>query len=1056
MIGVLVLTGLLLTAEGGQPKYWEGPTSGYEILYEAKRGMRPPSMPEDRADEYGYDVLHYGIDVTIGFSPNSLIGTVSVQAAVTDDSLSQVVLDFYSNMTVDEVRVGLSAAAFTHANDLLTVELPSTVMQGDEFVLSVSYHGLPYEGMFFSTHAGEPTVYTTCQTAFSRAWWPCKDVPWDKAPATITVTVPDDKVVASNGTLDSTIVDAGQATYYWTEHYPIPPYLVAVTATNFEILEDWYTYGASDSMPLRYWVYPEHLTEAQFDFSRTPDMIGFYEQRFIPYPFLDEKYGVAIFEAGGGMEHQTVTSIGSGQIAGDLSYEWLYAHELSHMWWGDMLTCGTWKDLWLNEGFAVYCDALYTGDAHGYGAFRARMRQFRQAYFDEDANQGRFAIYDPEYLWGATVYEKGAWVLHMLRGVVGEESFWSIFPAWADSFAYGSAVTADFQELCESVCGEDLAWFFDQWIYQAGYPEYEYDYDITTDGSAWAVELHLNQVQQNAPVFTMPVHTLVISTAGDSLEATLQSQTAADTFVVPCVWQPQKVVLDPDAWILKTIRWTDTYMLGGQVADAETGTPVEGAIVELVGPFPPEAGIETSVGVHNDTTEADGVFSVLVQGGLYTGSAWHPDYVPSPDVVVDLCSDTTDVWIPLLRPEISVSPESIVVTADVAGCVTTYLDLEHGGFGPLVYSVTELPPVPTTSEPGTWSPVTLLPLDPDEWHLGHPDLPKMTAQPTDTGWIALWVDQEDHPQATTDLGEIAIQEGGSDLFFRVKTHHPWNIPAEFQIILMLDTDADQSTGSGMLDMGVDRLIAVSDFKSIQWGLFSLLLFWDPQYQGWAAQYPASWPSYQNVLAEADSFVVGFPLSNVGVSTKLDMAVWGVGLRNIVFDRDGAPDANLGHFSYSRTDLPWLSSLPRFGMLSDGQRTLEIHLNTLELTPGIYEANLCLDNNEPGRGPIMIPVKLTYGTAGPDEPTPTRWALRVMGPNPLREQIGFELSAPTAERLTMRVYDLTGRVVSTLLDGRVEPGRHAITWQCSQTPPGLYVCRLDSGPFGETLRLVVAR
>ncbi len=1053
MTGTLLLTAVLVAGGVAQTPYWERPTSGYEILYEARRGMQPPATPEDRTDEYGYDVLHYGIDVTIGFSPNHLTGTVSVQAAVTDDSLSQVVLDFYSNMTVDQVRVGLFAAAFTHTNDLLTVELPTTATQGEEFVLSVSYHGLPYEGMFFSTHAGEPTVYTTCQTDFSRAWWPCKDVPWDKAPATITVAVPGDKVVASNGTLDSTVVDGGQATYYWTEHYPIPPYLVAVTATNFEIIEDWYVYGASDSMPLRYWVYPEHLSEAGVDFSTTPDMLAFYEQRFIPYPFPDEKYGVAIFEAGGGMEHQTITSIGSGQIAGDLSYEWLYAHELAHMWWGDMLTCGTWKDLWLNEGFAVYCDALYTEHAHGYNAFRARMRQFRQAYFEEDAYYGRFPIYDPEYLWGATVYEKGGWVLHMLRGVVGEQDFWSIFPAWADSFAYGNAVTENFEEVCEAVSGEDLTWFFDQWVYQAGYPEYEYDYDVTTDGSSWVVELHLNQVQQNAPVFTMPVQTLVVSTSGDTLETTLQSQTAADTFAIPCPWQPQKVVLDPDAWILKTIEWTDTYVLGGHVAEAATGAPVAGAVVELVGPFPPEAGMEVSVGVHYDTTGADGSFSVLVPGGLYTGSAWHPDYVLSPDVAVDLHSDTTDIWMPLVRPEISVSPESIVVTTDVAGCVTTHLDLEHGGFGPLVYSVTELPPDGASSGPGTWHPVSLVPFEPDQWHLGDYPPPKMTAQPTDTGWVALWVDPEDHPEATTDLGEIAIQEGGSNLFFRVKTYHPWNIPAEFQVILLLDRDADPTTGAGMLDMGVDRLVAVSDFE---WGLFSLLLFWNPMYQGWEVQYPASWPSYQNVVAEADSFVVGFPLSNVGVSAKLDMAAWGLGVRNVVFDRDAAPDANLGHFSYSRTDHPWLSCLPRFGTFAAGQRTLEVHLNTLELTPGMYEATFCIDNNEPGRGPLMVPVKLAYGTAGPDAPRPIRWALRVAGPNPMREQTGLELSVAAPERLTMRVYDLAGRVVGTLFDGRIEPGMHTVTWQCAETPPGLYLCRLDSDSFRETLRLVVAR
>jgi hypothetical protein len=329
----------------------------------------------------------------------------------------------------------------------------------------------------------------------------------------------------------------------------------------------------------------------------------------------------------------------------------------------------------------------------------------------------------------------------------------------------------------------------------------------------------------------------------------------------------------------------------------------------------------------------------------------------------------------------------------------------------------------------------------------------MTAQPADTGWVTLWVDPEDHPEATLDLGEIAIQEGTTDLFFRMRTHHPWSIPAEFQAIFVLDTDADPSTGVGMVDMGADRLVVVSDFG---WGLFSLLLFWNPAYQGWDAQYPTSWPSYQNVVAEADSFVVGFPLANVGAGTKLDMVAWGIGVRNVVLDRDAAPNANLGHFSFSRTDQSWLNCLPSFGTFSAGRCSLEVHLDTTELAPGIYEATLCVDNNEPGKGPVLVPVRLSYGTPASDEVWPHTWALRMTGPNPFREHTRFELSVPAAEHLTLRLYDLTGRVVSTLLDGRLDRGRHTLTWQSGQTPPGLYVCRLSSGPFNEALRLVVVK
>jgi aminopeptidase N len=1053
MIEVSMLAALLLAGATAEAHYWEQPTSGYEVVYRAKREARPWVKPWDREVEYGYDALQYGLDLTISLSPDSISGTVTMHGVVSDESLDEVLLDLYSTMVVEGTWVNLAPVAFTHLGDELRLQLLSTLSQGEEFEVRVSYRGVPLDGMFFSSHAGQPIVYTLSQTDYSRGWWPCKDVPWDKAPATITVTVPEGMVVASNGVLDSTAVAGGQATYYWTEHWPIAPYLVSVTATDFETFSDWYVYGPSDSMPVQYWVYPEHLAEAQASFVTVPDMLEFFAQRFQPYPFPDEKYGMAVFPRGGGMEHQTCTSIGANQITGDLAYEWLYAHEAAHMWWGDMVTCGTWKDLWLNEGFAVYCDALYAEHAHGYAAFKARMRQFRLSYFLEDADLGRFPMYDPAYLWGATVYEKGAWVLHMLRGVVGDANFWDIFPAWADSFAYDAAVTADLEEVCEAVSGQDLGWFFDQWVYQAGYPEYEYDYAIAEDGGNWEVELHLYQVQANAPVFTMPMQALVLSAAGDRMETVLQTQTDADTFTIACPWQPQKVVLDPEEWILQTMQWTNPYTLGGEVVEGATGQPVEGAIVGWEGPYPPGAGVGTSVPAYDDTTGLDGAFSFTVPGGLYSGSARHPDYVMSQTMVVELLSDTATIAIVLNQPRLSVSPDSLEVAIAQDDSLTTHLVLEHGGSGPLVFSATELSPGQTAHPPRQDRALPTPLFRPGDWQLPGSDPLKVTAQPQDTGWVTVYTDPEDNQEGTVDLGAIQLQKGPSDLFFRVNAYHRWAIPMEITVALWLDTDADPATGFGTVDLGCDRLLLVSDFRWLQWGLYGVLLFWNPAEDDFELVGTAS---YQHVPANAGSLTVGFPDSILGLGTKLDMAVGGFGSGDLVLDRDAAPDGNWGHFSFSLHDEPWLAYAPRYGVLAAGQCSLEVDFNSTGLAPGTYRVSLCIDNNEPGKGPVLVPVKLTCGTAAPDEVHPDRWALRMVGANPFRSETSFELAVPGPGRLTLRVYDLAGRVVTTLFDGQMAGGRHNVFWRCPEVPPGLYLCRLDSGSFEQTMRLVVVR
>lgn len=519
-------------------------------------------------DETGYDVLHYNIEIRFDPSDESVSGHVDMLFASTEATLTQVAMHLESNMDIDNLEVDGTPTTYTHSYpDNLTIDLPQSMNLGDSATVSIDYHGFPLGGgglgaLSFSEHMGVPIISSLSEPEGARLWWPCKDIPSEKSTARMVWTVPGDLYATGNGLLQSvTSPEPGWRSYEWLENYPITSYLIAVTATNFAYWQDWYVTTSGDSLPLDYYIYPEDSALSLVDFADLPDVIAFFASVFGEYPYMDEKYGHAAFPFGGAMEHQTLTSYGASLITGTNAYHWIMVHELSHQWWGDLVTCGTWMDIWLNEGFAVYCDALWIEYDEGWQAFQNRMNYFKNTYFQSELGwQGRFPIYDPEYMWGGTVYEKGSWIMHMIRYVLGEEDFWDFFLEWRDRYAFDAAVTADLQQTLEDVSGEDLDWFFDEWVYMAGYPEYEWGWQSTPYGAdSSIVDVSITQVQsmlnQTPLVFTMPVEIGVTTTVGEEVH-TLWNDQREQNFSFMVAGTPTDVEFDPDNWILKTAEET--------------------------------------------------------------------------------------------------------------------------------------------------------------------------------------------------------------------------------------------------------------------------------------------------------------------------------------------------------------------------------------------------------------------------------------------------------------------------------------------------------------------
>ena len=434
----------------------------------------------DTRDMESYDVIYGKIDIEIDFDEELIFGDNILEIEIVEDNVDQIILDFTNNLTIDAILANEVSLNFTHTNHQITIDLDSVYQSGERIELNFVYHGHPVEpgrygwGFVFDEHAGEPIAFTMVEPFASRDWWPCKDVPSDKIDEMdIWITCPEDYLVASNGLLEDTIDNEDLTkTFQWHVSHPISTYLVSIAVTNYELYSIDYTLN-EQSMKIDNYLFPEQYDEGVALFDQTPTMISFLSSVYSEYPFLDEKYGHAVYPGSGAMEHQTCTSFGSDHIGVEDSYTVL--HELAHQWVGDLITCEDWSHIWLNEGFAVYSEVLWTQFMFGDPGYHQHIDQLDLGNLIDDKLE-RDESDNGSYILDIVVYYKGAWTLHMLRNIVGYETLMEIFHTYtlSEEFRYKTATTEDFKQVCEDVSGIELDWFFDEWYYHPGRPFYDY------------------------------------------------------------------------------------------------------------------------------------------------------------------------------------------------------------------------------------------------------------------------------------------------------------------------------------------------------------------------------------------------------------------------------------------------------------------------------------------------------------------------------------------------------------------------------------------------------
>ncbi len=535
-----------------QQRLAKGESKGYMLL-------TLPQIP------HAYDALHYRFDLQIAVSGDSIIAHAQETVVSLADTLSVYPVHLVG-LTVDSVLVNGQIRSFSRPDSTLLIDLGGQIPAGDTFVVDIFYRGHPQQGggVFGGGLSISSTlVYADNEPFGIKRWLPILDDPSEKATVDFWITVPEGFKVVANGTLIDSSLSGSWWTYHWAESYPISPYLIVLAGSpNYAVWEEPYVYQ-SDTMPLLTAVYTWDSAFVSQRTANLPDIITYFSNTFGVYPFIQEKYGHVHAPIGGAMENQTNTFINVSSGWGN-DWDWVIAHELGHQWWGDWVTLGDWRDIWLNEGFASYCEALWYGERNGPNAYRTYMQQILDAAIAYEPDPP-YPMYDPQNLfsWGV-IYRKGAAVLHMLRHVVGDSVFFEILRTYGQTYAYSNAVTTDFQAVAEAVSGQNLDWFFEEWVFEPGHPKYQWGWADISNGNQYAIYVVIQQVQSHAygvPTFKMPIDLVVQTAAGDTTIVVWDSLDFQE-FTLSLNAQPFNVQFDPYPWIMREAQQTPIFERG--------------------------------------------------------------------------------------------------------------------------------------------------------------------------------------------------------------------------------------------------------------------------------------------------------------------------------------------------------------------------------------------------------------------------------------------------------------------------------------------------------------
>ncbi|MBC8214818.1 MAG: T9SS type A sorting domain-containing protein [Candidatus Marinimicrobia bacterium] len=491
-------------------------------------------------EQNDYDVLSYVLDIQIDPETQQVDGSVIIDVSIKNET-HEIILDAKDHLDIENVSVfvddnQISVLSENHFNNRINLLFESNFLENDTLSITIEYSGatgsgVAWEGGIVYSSGGFYSL--NCPYGLSD-WVPCKDHPSDKANyVDLKLTVPDDLIVASNGVLQEIINNYDDTkTHHWLENYPIATYLFVVNVYPYLETIEYFHYAENDSMPIIYYTtgtVPSGFHDVETALPIFSDLYGLY-------PFVDEKFAIAkVTNSSWAMEHQTcvTTATTSGIVQ---------VHELAHQWFGDKVTCRDWQHGWLNEGFATYSEALYVENTSGVNSYHNYMNSMEFGWGD---SRSVFTI-DTIGVWDifdGIIYNKGAWVNHMLRKVVGDEIYFASLQDYLEIYAYQNAVTEDLQSVFESHYGSDLNWFFQEWIYGIGSPDY--DYATYSSELTDSIKITLVSYGSETTSFNMPIPFEM-----SGVEYSVWSEDGVNIYTYFSEIEFPNIDWDPNNWVL--------------------------------------------------------------------------------------------------------------------------------------------------------------------------------------------------------------------------------------------------------------------------------------------------------------------------------------------------------------------------------------------------------------------------------------------------------------------------------------------------------------------------
>lgn len=520
------------------------------ILLILLAAVAKPFFAQDHQARFeSIDVLHYDFEIELSDSSDVIRGVAHLQILLKKE-LNHFSLDLVNlnpeglGMTIDSISEKGERVKYDHRDDQIDILAPLG-QSGETRNYLISYHGVPTDGLIISENMfGDRTFFGDNWPNRAHHWLPVVDHPSDKATVEFIVKAPDHYRVVSNGTRIHETTEDGWCTTHWKTKVPLPTKLMVIGVSPFAI--DHLT--SSSGIPVSSWVYPQNREAGFYDYSIATRPLDFFESYVAPYPFT-KLANVQSKTVYGGMENASCIFYREGSVTGQQNHETLFAHEIAHQWFGDAVSELDWHHIWISEGFATYLTDLYLEHTHGRETFIASMQNERQQIL-RFASRRLAPIVDTTLpvsirLLNNNSYEKGGWVLHMLRRELGDKLFQQCVQDFYKKFEFGNALTMDFQEVVELRSGKNFEEFFQQWFYQSGHPVLSAQWKKRGRKTILTLTQH-----QDQHLFSFPLDIELVNDQGDSFSETLYINQRSHTFNLKPSFKPKELKLDPDTWLL--------------------------------------------------------------------------------------------------------------------------------------------------------------------------------------------------------------------------------------------------------------------------------------------------------------------------------------------------------------------------------------------------------------------------------------------------------------------------------------------------------------------------